>query len=70
MQRVHVDPSIRMRSEPDRIDPDLWRPLIMSFQKFYGLAGGQLQPSRLAGIPEGMYRSPDVDRARGVEVVS
>ena len=70
VQRVHVDPSIRMRGEPDRVDPDLWRPLIMSFQKFYGLAAGQLQSSRLAGIPEGMYRSPDIDRARGRASVS
>ena len=27
---------------PNRIDPDKWRPLIMSFQKFYGLASGQV----------------------------
>ena len=70
VQRVHVDPAIRMQGEPDRIDPDLWRPLIMSFQKFYGLTAQQLQPSTLAGVPEARYRSPDVDRARGVAVVS
>ena len=36
----------------------------MSFQKFYGLAEGQVHESMLAEIPEIMYRSPDVDRAR------
>lgn len=64
VQRVHVDPAIQMQGEHNRIDPDLWRPLIMSFQKFYSLAPGQLQDSTLARIPEALYRSPDVDRAR------
>jgi hypothetical protein len=61
--RVHADPAILVASHPDRIDPDLWRPLIMSFCRFYGL-GQELVESRLAKIPEGQYRSPDVDRAR------
>jgi flavin reductase (DIM6/NTAB) family NADH-FMN oxidoreductase RutF len=62
--RVHLDAAIVMDGHPDRVDPDRWRPLIMSFQKFYGLGHEQLQPSALASIPEAMYRSPDVDRAR------
>jgi len=62
--RVHLDPAIVMADHPDRVDPDRWRPLIMSFQKFYGLGREQLHPSALASIPEAMYRSPDVDRAR------
>ncbi len=62
--RVHLDESIVMDGHPNRVDPDRWRPLIMSFQKFYGLAREQLHPSALASIPEAMYRSPDVDRAR------
>jgi flavin reductase (DIM6/NTAB) family NADH-FMN oxidoreductase RutF len=53
--RVHVDASIQMAGTKNRIDPDRWRPLIMSFQKFYGL-GPQLQQSTLATIPEEMYR--------------
>jgi len=61
--RVHLHESIVSADDPNRIDPDLWRPLIMSFQKFYGL-GLQLAPSTLATIPEAVYRSPDVDRAR------
>jgi flavin reductase (DIM6/NTAB) family NADH-FMN oxidoreductase RutF len=63
IQRVHVEQSILMAGEANRIDPDKWRPLIMSFQKFYGL-GPQAHASTLAQIPEAMYRSPDVDRAR------
>ena len=35
--RVHVDESIRMAGHADRIDPEQWRPLIMSFQQFFGL---------------------------------
>ncbi len=66
IQRVHVEESILMRGEPNRIDPDKWRPLIMSFQKFYGLAPQQLHESTLGQIPEALYRSPDVDWARTV----
>ncbi|MFI0418145.1 flavin reductase family protein [Spongiactinospora sp. 9N601] len=65
VQRVYVDEGIRMKGSDDHIDPDAWRPLIMSFQKFYGL-GPQVHPSRLAGIPERLYRGPDIDRARAV----
>jgi len=64
IQRVYLEQSILADGEPNRIDPDRWRPLIMSFQKFYGLAPGQLHPSALEQIPETMYRSPDMDRAR------
>ena len=63
IQRVHLEESILMSGESSRIDPDKWRPLIMSFQQFYGL-GPQLHASTLGQIPESMYRSPDVDRAR------
>lgn len=63
IQRAHVEDAIRMEGEVDRIDPDKWRCLIMSFQKFCGL-GQQLHESALATIPEALYQSPDVDRAR------
>jgi flavin reductase (DIM6/NTAB) family NADH-FMN oxidoreductase RutF len=53
--RVHVAESIRMDGHEDRIDPDRWRPLIMSFCHFYGL-GGKIHPSTLAEIPESAYR--------------
>jgi flavin reductase (DIM6/NTAB) family NADH-FMN oxidoreductase RutF len=64
IQRVHVEEALLMKDEPNRVDPDQWRPLIMSFQHFYGLAPGALHESGLATIREAMYRSPDVDRAR------
>jgi flavin reductase (DIM6/NTAB) family NADH-FMN oxidoreductase RutF len=64
IRRVHLHREILFDGSPDRVDPDKWRPLIMSFAKFYGLADGQLHPSRLASIPEAFYRSPEVDEAR------
>ena len=59
-----------MEGQPDHVDPDRWRPLIMSFQKFYGLRPGQLHGSRLASIPERNYRTPDLVRARQVETMA
>ena len=56
--RVHAHPSIMMDGEPSRIDPDKWRPLIMSFQQFYGLAPEKLQRSELGQIPETAYKPP------------
>jgi flavin reductase (DIM6/NTAB) family NADH-FMN oxidoreductase RutF len=53
--RVHVDESIRMTGHDDRIDPEKWRPLIMSFQQFYGL-GEMVHESTLSRIPETVYR--------------
>ena len=53
---AHIEDSILMDGEPNRVDPDKWRPLIMSFQKFYGLTPDQLHPSTLAEIPETLYR--------------
>jgi flavin reductase (DIM6/NTAB) family NADH-FMN oxidoreductase RutF len=63
IQRVYLDDAIIMEGHPDRVDPDKWRPLIMSFQQFYGL-GPQVHPSTLAEIPERLYYSRDIDRAR------
>jgi flavin reductase (DIM6/NTAB) family NADH-FMN oxidoreductase RutF len=53
--KVWAAPSVRMAGHTDRIDPDAWRPLIMSFQRFYGL-GPRVHPSRLASIDEDAYR--------------
>ncbi|WP_330232825.1 flavin reductase family protein [Nocardia sp. NBC_00508] len=61
--RVLVHENIRMAGTTDRIDPDAWRPLIMSFQQLYGL-GERAHPSTLAQVPERLYRTPDFDRAR------
>lgn len=53
--RVHVHEAIRMTGHTDQIDPEKWRPLIMSFQQFFGL-GAMLHDSTLARIPETVYR--------------
>ena len=48
--KLHVDESLLVPgSDPDRphIDPVKWRPLIMSFCRFFGV-GDELHPSRLA----------------------
>ena len=63
VQRVHIDESILMEGHDNRVDPDKWRPLIMSFQEFYGL-GQKIHSSRLATIPEQTYRTPDIARAQ------
>ena len=56
--RVHAHADIMMSGASTRIDPDKWRPLIMSFQEFYGLTPQCLQRSELGQIQEGMYRPP------------
>jgi flavin reductase (DIM6/NTAB) family NADH-FMN oxidoreductase RutF len=53
--RAHIDERILMDGAENRIDPDKWRPLIMSFCRFYGL-GEELWQSTLAEIPEAAYR--------------
>lgn len=53
--RAHVDDSILVTGKQNHIDPDKWRPLIMSFCQFYGL-GGRVRQSTLAEIPEEAYR--------------
>ncbi len=57
--RVHVTDAVRLTGHRDRIDPDKWRPLIMSFQHFYGL-GERVHGSTLAKIPEAAYRPAGV----------
>ena len=54
--RVHVDAPLLVPGHRDRIDPDRWRPLIMSFQQFYGLTPDRLHDSTLAQISEELYR--------------
>jgi len=56
--RVHAHPDIMMDGAPNRIDPDKWRPLIMSFQEFYSLTPHKLRRSELGQIPEHFYRPP------------
>jgi len=53
--RAHVDDALLIEDKPNHIDPDRWRPLMMSFAHFYGL-GERLHESTLAQIPEESYR--------------
>ena len=62
--RVHVQPHLLMEGHKNRIDPAKWQPLIMNFQKLYGVSNTEIVQSRLAEIDEIDYRMPDVDRAR------
>jgi len=57
--RVHLDSKILMNGYSNRVDPDKWRPLIMSFQQFYGL-GERLHESTLSEIPEQLYRTGEI----------
>ena len=57
IRRVHLFPSILVKGDCNRVDPDKWRPLIMSFQHFYGLTPDRLIESALARIPESLYRA-------------
>jgi flavin reductase (DIM6/NTAB) family NADH-FMN oxidoreductase RutF len=60
--RVHIEESILMDGYANRVDPNKWKPLIMSFQKFYSVSD-ELQHSILSEIPESLYRTPDIDKA-------
>ena len=55
IEKVHIEESLLLAGHADRIDPEKWRPLIMSFCQFFGL-GPILHSSRLAEIPESAYR--------------
>ena len=66
--RVHVTEEVRLGGHRDRIDPERWRPLIMSFQHFFGL-GERVHPSRLAGISEEAYRVQGVIPSAPAEVI-
>ncbi|KAK5626668.1 hypothetical protein RRF57_002383 [Xylaria bambusicola] len=40
--RIHILRNLRMEGHPNRVDPDKWRPLIMSFRELYGLGNGKV----------------------------
>lgn len=60
--RVHLDEAILMEGNLNRVDPDKWRPLIMSFQQFYGL-GERVYDSHLSSISEMLYHTADITTA-------
>lgn len=67
--RVHLADSILMDGHTNRVDPNRWKPLIMSFQKFYS-TGDELHHSTLAEIPEELYKTPDMERARQMDAIT
>ena len=56
--RVHVEESLLVAGAPNRIDPNKWNPLIMSFREFFGLWPEKLRESRLASFPESVFARP------------
>ena len=62
--RVYVEDWLRLDGHANRIDPARWRPLIMSFQHFFGL-GDVVHPSTLAEISEDAYRVRPAEAAIG-----
>lgn len=54
--RIHVEESLKMVGHENRVDPDKWRPMIMSFQELYGLKEEKAVVSKLATIHEEHYR--------------
>jgi flavin reductase (DIM6/NTAB) family NADH-FMN oxidoreductase RutF len=67
--RTHVHESIRMEGFENRIDPDKWQPMIMSFQELYGLKGKKVDESVLAKISEEEYRGfSNAAEVEGVQV--
>lgn len=56
VRQVHVHNTLRMAGYANRIDPDKWKPMIMSFQELYGIKSGKLGTSQLAKIDEEKYR--------------
>ncbi|KAK8861887.1 hypothetical protein PGQ11_008122 [Apiospora arundinis] len=55
--RTHIESDLRLVGHSNRVDPDRWRPMIMSFQHLYGLAPEKLVDSTLASIDEEKYRT-------------
>jgi flavin reductase (DIM6/NTAB) family NADH-FMN oxidoreductase RutF len=53
--RAYAEPAILVPGVKNHIDPDRWRPLLMSFCQFYGL-GEKVGYSTLAEISEEAYR--------------
>jgi flavin reductase (DIM6/NTAB) family NADH-FMN oxidoreductase RutF len=57
--KTWVEDSLRLAGHANRIDPDAWKPMIMSFQHLYGLKNGKVAKSTLANVEEELYRFPD-----------
>lgn len=57
VHRTYVTDELRLKGHDNRIDPDAWKPMIMSFQNLYGLRGRRIvEDSKLAEVEEELYR--------------
>jgi|SRR5579872_78465 len=54
--RVYVEEGLLLAGKTNHVNSDMWKPIIMSFANFYGLADGRIASSKLAEIPEELYR--------------
>ena len=54
--RTHVEDELRLAGYENRMDPDKWHPMVMSFQHLYGLAPTKVTTSMLAEINEESYK--------------
>ena len=54
IKRIHIDDSLLMDDDPTRVDPQKWKPLIMSFREFFSLTE-QVRSSQLATYPENLH---------------
>lgn len=54
--RAYVSDDLRLKGYENRVDPDAWHPMIMSFQHLYGLRNGKIAHSTLAEVDEDLYR--------------
>lgn len=51
IHKVHAEEALMSSAYRNRIDPLRWKPLLMSFLRFFGV-GSEVAPSRLAETPE------------------
>ncbi|RMZ79380.1 hypothetical protein DV738_g3417, partial [Chaetothyriales sp. CBS 135597] len=56
--KVRVHARLKKDGYANRIDPDVWNPMIMSFCELYGVNRARIGNSRLAEIDEELYRPP------------
>jgi hypothetical protein len=54
--RLHVEEGLLLTEKANHVNSDKWKPIIMSFAQFYGLADGRIASSKLVEIPEELCR--------------
>lgn len=59
IRNIHIEESLLLDGQANRVNPNKWHPLIFNFQDSYGL-GSEVHPSTLGQISEDLYRTPDM----------